>query len=88
MDTTSDHTVRFSIIVPAYNNCDSLARCLSALHAEVPPDSRRNNSACAEFDRPARRSDPVTTTRRPDNRTLPATETETRTATATPRRTP
>jgi GT2 family glycosyltransferase len=39
MDTTSDHTVRLSIIVPAYNNCASLARCLSALHAEVPPDS-------------------------------------------------
>ena len=39
MDTTSDHRVRLSIIVPAYNNCDDLARCLSALHAEASPTS-------------------------------------------------
>jgi GT2 family glycosyltransferase len=40
MDTTSDHRVRLSIIVPAYNNCHDLARCLSALHAEVSSDSQ------------------------------------------------
>lgn len=39
MDTTSDRRVRLSIIVPAYNNCADLARCLSALHAELLPDS-------------------------------------------------
>ena len=39
MDTSSDHRVRLSIIVPAYNNCADLARCLSTLHAELPPDS-------------------------------------------------
>jgi cellulose synthase/poly-beta-1,6-N-acetylglucosamine synthase-like glycosyltransferase len=40
MDTTSDHRVCLSIIVPAYNNCHDLARCLSALHAEVSSDSQ------------------------------------------------
>ena len=39
METISDHRVRLSIIVPAHNNGDDLARCLSALHAEVPPNS-------------------------------------------------
>ena len=39
MNTTSDPTVRLSIIVPAYNHCDDLARCLAALHAEVSPSS-------------------------------------------------
>ena len=39
METTSAHRVRLSIIVPAYNNGDDLARCLSALHAEGCPTS-------------------------------------------------
>jgi len=39
MNTTSDHTVHLSIIVPAYNHCDVLARCLAALRAQVSPSS-------------------------------------------------